>query len=186
MKKPKSKVDKHLGGHSFKTHIDNGILNYAKDKLDCKSMLDIGCGPGGIVDAALALGIDSYGIDGDYSLTHNHPERITIHDFTKGKINHTRSYDLGYSCEFVEHVEEQYLPNFINSFQQCRHLIITYAPEGTPGHHHVNCRNQEYWINILKEFNFAYDPIVTNYIRKVSTMKRNFIRDHGLYFLNTK
>lgn len=175
----------HLGGHCFVTHIDRGLLTFCKEKLDIISILDIGCGPGGMVDLSIEMGFDAYGIDGDYRLEMKNPNRIVVHDFTKGKINHNRTYDLAYSCEFVEHVEEQYIENFMNSFKCCKNAVITYAPPGTPGIHHVNCRPEHYWIDVFKNFGFEYDNNISQEIRKNSTMKKHFIRNTGLFFRNT-
>ena len=44
-----SNLPTHLGGHKGRTHIDVGLLKFARDKLKVKSMLDLGCGPGGQV-----------------------------------------------------------------------------------------------------------------------------------------
>ena len=49
-------LPKHLGGHGNVTHIDTGLIEFARDELGCKSILDIGCGPGGIVYEAIRLG----------------------------------------------------------------------------------------------------------------------------------
>ena len=35
------------------------------------------------------------------------------HDYTKGFIDIQETFDLGWSCEFVEHVEEKYRENLI-------------------------------------------------------------------------
>jgi hypothetical protein len=45
-----SEVPDHLGGHMNKTHVDSGSLSYMKTVLDCSSILDVGCGPGGHVE----------------------------------------------------------------------------------------------------------------------------------------
>ena len=184
--KPKQspKSDPHLGGHSFKTHIDSGILNFFRDTLDCKTMLDVGCGPGGMVYEANKRGYNAIGIDGDYRLERDNPEYFVLHDFTKGPCNLTDTYDLGYSCEFVEHVEEDYVPNFMESFAKCKYVTITYAPPGTKGWHHVNCNTKEYWIDVFKKYNLIFDQELTNEMQKVSSMKRDFFRKHGLCFKN--
>ena len=39
----------HLGGHMNKTHLDKGALAWIKNKFNAKTYLDIGCGPGGMV-----------------------------------------------------------------------------------------------------------------------------------------
>lgn len=176
------KNDPHLGGHGFKTHLDQGILFFFKDHYSCRSLLDIGCGPGDMVKLARSIGYDADGIDGDYSLKRNID--VILHDFIKGPYIHNKNYDLGYSCEFVEHVEEKYIPNFMESFKSCKQVVISFAPPGTKGYHHVNCNTQEYWIDVFKKNNFAFDAVITSQIRENSTMQRNFIRQQGLYFKN--
>lgn len=174
--------DPHLGGHGFKTHIEEGILNYFRKKFFCNTLLDIGCGPGGMVEFSRNIGFDSDGIDGDYSLKRN--IEILLHDFTKGPYPHNKVYDLGYSCEFVEHVEEQFIENYMSSFSACKHIVMTYAPPETPGYHHVNCNTKDYWISQFSKYNLIYDEKITREIKESSTMERDFFRKNGLYFKN--
>jgi len=178
--------NKHLGGHLNITHTDHGALNYIKNKFNINSMLDIGCGPGGQMQLAKQLGIESsIGIDGFPGPKRCEEVEITIHDFTLGPYEHGDSqYDLAWSCEFVEHVYEKYIPNFMNSFKKCKYVIMTYAPPGKGGHHHVNCREEKYWIEVFQNNNFVFDQKITNNLRKESSMKNNFIRNHGLFFIN--
>lgn len=172
----------HLGGHGFVTHLDRGILEFCKTGLHCNSFLDIGCGPGGMLQLAKEVGYDPVlGIDGDPSLE---SEDIYTHDFTTGLFKPSSIFDLGYSCEFVEHVEQKYIQNFIPAFQSCEHLLITYAPPGTPGHHHVNCNTKDYWISTLENYGFLWAEELTKVVRSSSTMKRNFVRQNGLFFFN--
>lgn len=174
---------KHLGGHEGKTHMDLGILNYLKDNLSIKTMIDVGCGPGGMVEAARSIGIDSYGVDGDFRLEREFPQKYFLHDFTKGKLDLENTFDFAYSCEFVEHVYEKYQDNYMSVFKRAKHVLLTFAPEGTPGHHHVNCKNESYWIEVFNRYGFKFDKKITDEIRNHSTMERDFIRNNGLYFV---
>ncbi len=170
----------HLGGHQNVTHIDVGCLNYLHDKHNIRSMLDIGCGPGGMEEVANSLGILWLGIDGDPSVT-----PPILHDFTKGKVPHTihlGTYDLGWSTEFLEHVEEKYMDNYMAAFQRCKLIVCTAAPPGKKGWHHVNCQDAAYWIRKFDEYGFSYDQEEVNNIRKSSTMKREFVRKHSMLF----
>lgn len=176
----------HLGGHLNVTHIDIKNLIYLKEKYEVKKMIDIGCGPGGMINEALKLGIDCIGIDGDPKLIQ---DTIIIHDFTLGKIKIRDAFDLAWSCEFVEHVEESFQENYMDAFSLAKHVVITFAPPGRKGHHHVNCRDEEYWINIFENYNFKYCPTETEFIRKNSSMnldrpKKQFIQKNGLFFIN--
>lgn len=181
-------LEEHLGGHNGITHTDEGVLRWVISKLKINSMLDIGCGPGGMVEIANWYGLDAHGIDGDYTLERFDKEKFTIHDFTTGPAPINKQYDLGWSCEFVEHVYEEYIPNYAQAMQQCKYLIMTYSPVGHTGHHHVNCNTQEYWIEQLNKYGFVLDSTLTTEMRQASTMgkkrKHQFINQTGMLFRN--
>ena len=171
----------HLGGHCGITHIDKNILEYFK-KAGATSYLDIGCGPGGMIDEALSLGYDVQGVDGDFKVERKNPNKVCIHDYTNGPLTFDKSFDLVWSCEFVEHVEEKYLDNFMQTFSSGKTICMTYAPPGKKGHHHVNCNTKEYWIDIFEKYKFTFDDKLTAHLRSISSMEREFFREYGLVF----
>lgn len=175
---------RHLGGHCNRTHLDEGVLNYMIDKFHVKSFLDIGCGPGGMVELALSKNLDCLGIDGDPLVERNIDKNFVLHDFCQTSYTANKKFDLVWSCEFVEHVEEIYQQNYLKTFELGQHVVLTFAPPGTPGYHHVNCQPFEYWIEVFNKAGFFYDKNITEEIRSASTMRRNFIRSNGLYFVN--
>jgi SAM-dependent methyltransferase len=180
-------LEKHLGGHNGLTHLDEGALNYFKS-LGYKTFLDIGCGPGGMVQLAEQLGFDSFGIDGDYTLERYNINKFLIHDFTNGPAPIARKFDIGWCVEFVEHVYEQYIPNYVQAMQNCKNLVMTHAVVGQTGYHHVNCQDPLYWIETMKKYGFTLDKEKTAKIREVSTMgkkkKHRFLEKTGMYFIN--
>jgi len=189
----------HLGGHINKTHLDQGSLAFMQKNLNVKSMLDIGCGPGGMVKLANDLGISAHGIDGDFIVDRSDidPNCITIHDYTTGPSNLDLKVDLIWSVEFVEHVEEQYQDNYMKDFQKGNFVIMTFAPPGAPGYHHVNCQTDEYWKSIFSNYGFQYDANMTRHIREVTTLnvkkkkkkentkvsRKAFVKNNGLCFV---
>lgn len=185
-------LEEHLGGHNNKTHLDKGAVNWLIKKFKVKSFLDIGCGPGGMVQLANKAGLQAYGIDGDHTLERYDSNKFLIHDFTKGSAPITSKYDIGWSVEFLEHVYEEYMPNYMHSFQMCKYVIVTYAPPGWTGHHHVNLQEEDYWIDKFKQYDLVLDQNLTNELRLISTMnypkkpKKAFVRNRGLFFINDK
>jgi SAM-dependent methyltransferase len=173
------KTPSHLGGHMFLTHIDRGAFYALKDRLQPETMLDVGCGPGGMRKIAKAAKVQWTGIDGDPQVAG--PDIIT-HDFTQGIVPLTGEFDLGWSVEFVEHVDEMYLPNVMAAFRHCKVLCMTYAPPGWPGHHHVNCQPERYWIEQFRAHGFAKDDVLTRKVRDASEMVKPFMRERGLCF----
>jgi len=208
----------HLGGHINKTHVDEGALEFlcqitAKKRIF--SMLDIGCGPGGMCPIANERGIYWQGVDGDESLKAEADMNgylTCIHDFTKGPIEggpyghfpfkgeeihkspkpeefaDLYGFDLAWSVEFLEHVEEQYIPNFMPLFNTNHYAIFTHAlPGETGGHHHVNLQTAGYWIDKMKEHtSMVFDEELTEKVRNASTMTKGFMKKSGLVFVNPK
>lgn len=172
----------HLGGHGNVTHVDVGALGYIKKTFKIESMVDIGCGTMGMFTPASVLKINYTGVDGDSNLKHK--SNFILHDYQNGPCTLDQKYDLGWSVEFVEHVDQKYLNNFMDSFKRCKYVCITHALPGKFGHHHVNCQPREYWINLFLENGFEYNEEHTNKIRIYSSMKREFMRSTGLFFIN--
>lgn len=172
----------HLGGHSNITHVDIGALGYIKKTLKIESMIDVGCGKMGMFPIACGFKIKYTGIDGDPNL--NHKSNFVSHDYKNGPCVLDQKYDLGWSVEFVEHVDQQYLNNFMDSFKRCKYVCITHALPGKVGHHHVNCQPSEYWINVFADNGFEYSEAHTKEIKANSSMKREFMCKTGMLFIN--
>jgi cyclopropane fatty-acyl-phospholipid synthase-like methyltransferase len=175
----------HLGGHENETHVDEGSLNYLIQRFDVQSFLDVGCGPGGMVELAHSKGLKSLGIDGDFTLVRKDINRYMIHDYTNGSPDLTELWDLGWSCEFLEHVEEKYMDNYMDTFLKCKRVVVTHAFPGQGGHHHVNEKEPNYWFQQFGKRGFVLDMLATDEVRKASTMQQRYIRVSGMVFWNS-
>ena len=166
----------HLGGHCNITHTDEGALKFLAD-LGVTSILDLGCGPGGQVALAKRLGFKAIGVDGDLSVK---PD--ILHDFTSGSLNLASEWDVVWSVEFVEHVEEKFISNIASMFSKAKIVVMTHALPGAKGHHHVNLQKPEYWKGFMVALGFVFDDVATQKIRLASTMRREFLRKNGMFF----
>lgn len=194
-----SKLPIHLGGGERRCHVDRGALHWAIKKWDIESLLDIGCGQGCVVKEATTFGLDAMGIDGDPGDLHEDEWKFRrdpsipflLHDYTNGPVTLDKEFDLAWSVEFLEHVEPDYIVNYMPSFQLCQYAIVTHAkpkPDTINGrsatnHHHVNEQFEEYWFDIFNQYGFDHSPELTKELRKASTMTKNFIRENGLVFI---
>ena len=174
-------IEKHLGGHAGKTCVDPAILKDIKNKYNIQSMIDIGCGPGGMQKVAKDAGITWHGIDGDYTVVQN-TDITTLHDFTKGKPALKNKYDLSWSVEFLEHVEEKYMDNYMYVFSLSDYICCTAAPTGATGHHHVNCKDLDYWKDAFGQYGYTYDESYTDHLKQISVMRKNFYKRSGMFF----
>lgn len=156
----------HLGGHEGTTWIDEPVLDYLIARYDVHSMLDVGCGPGGMIKVARERGLQAAGIDGDRSVAR---EGIALHDYTTGPfpwpLGWPTSIDLIWCVEFVEHVEAEFQENYLATFDAGRALFLTAAYPGQGGHHHVNEQPVAYWIRLLEGHNWALDNEATLWAR---------------------
>jgi hypothetical protein len=163
-----------VGGHCNMTNMDEGALRFIVDTLSIKSMIDVGCGPRGMVCHARAIGLEAYGIDGDKSVK---PD--IFHNFDDGPIQ-IGFYDLAWSIEFLEHIEEKYLDNVFSVFDKCRYVFCTHNEK--PGPWHFNCKSNDYWIGTFEKRGWVYDEEITDGIKKKSTMEREFVSDSAQFY----
>ena len=127
--KPK-RLGHHLSGHSGKTWVDDGAFRKLIELINFKSLIDVGCGPGGVVKFSNKLGIKSIGVDGDNSISRDIENDFYLHDYTNGPFIINLKFDLCWCVEFLEHVEEKYMDNYFDTFKKCKYVFCTYAPRG--------------------------------------------------------
>lgn len=167
-----------------RTNFDNSIFDYLTTEFPIKSMIDIGCGPGGVVDLATNRNIDAYGVDGDPTIEGIYDrDNFMLHDYTEGGFD-PGIKDLCWAFEFLEHVYEKYIPNFFTTLSQCKIVFATHAFPGQKGTHHVNCQETEYWINVFAKYNFTHDAIRSKKLRDIADSK--FSRNSAMLFINTE
>jgi cyclopropane fatty-acyl-phospholipid synthase-like methyltransferase len=189
-KKNKTPVPAHLGGHMNRTHVDTGVLKMFHE-LGCRTMADIGCGPGGQIREAGKLGYKALGIDGDPSLNYDeigYGWNTHRWDYQDGEYR-IPPVDLVWSCEFVEHVKPEYVDNFMTTFNCAKkYIAMTYYPIGKNGRHsgnkkHFNENTEEYWLDIFDQYGWVKDDELTTEARKRSTMKQKFFKRTGTIFV---
>lgn len=129
------------------------------------TVLDVGCGEGHALDVFHRLGCAALGVDG---IAQDRAD-VVQHDYTTGPAPIKRQwFDLVWCCEFVEHVEEKYLPNVMLSLAMGRLVAMTHAFPGQAGYHHVNCQTQDYWVGAMAAYGHRLDPIRTAVARAIA------------------
>lgn len=196
-------LDGHLGG--FFDSGDGGtyypqMWSYLVKRYEIKSVLDVGCGRGYSSLYFKSLGCNITGVDGskkaqELSLI---PDDFILNDYTLGSAIKEEKFDLIWCCEFVEHIEEKYISNFLKDFQKGKYLAMTFAGLNQAGHHHVNCNTKEYWVNIMEKNGFFFlsehtmNLIEHAKLDKMKTTSKTSIRfdfhfiERGLFFINSK
>lgn len=146
-----------------------------------ETVLDVGCGDGTAMKTMGEIGLKVWGVDGvPQSLAH-----FSQHDYAAGPF-FWDSVDAVWCCEFVEHIEERYMKNFLETFKSARKMILmTHASVGQAGHHHVNCRDPGYWTGAMAGIGYGLHPTLTENCRRLAAHNTNpynhFVRS-GLVF----
>lgn len=166
----------HLGGHMHMSWIDEPVLDYLIGRYGIKSMLDVGCGLGAMIDLAQEKGLIALGIDGDPQIEHAY---VIQHDYAIYP-RHMPNFDLIWCVEFVEHVEAQYQDNYLATFNAGRVLYLTAAYPGQGGYHHVNEQPMDYWIDLLTARGWQLDQEATDWTHEHGAIP--FSRMTGMVF----
>jgi len=173
------KKPRYGGGCQGITHIDNGALEWM-DSKGCKSLLDVGCGTGGQVQAALDMGWGAFGIDVDDTV---HGDRnIALIDLCVNPVIFHKPFDLVWSVETAEHIPEEYEDNFVETLTSNSESYIILTASMYSLASHVNCKPRDYWISRIEEEGFNYSEELYQELLKHSTMKREFIKHTGMIF----
>lgn len=187
-------VDGHLGGY-----VEGGDKDCIYEELwawlaqdaydrDDVLLLDVGCGDGIAIDAFRRHGLNAWGVDG-MNIEHPH---VLRHDFTTGLYGHFNDTRfLGeligtiWCCEFLEHIEERFLPNVMETMRQAHTVAITHAVPGQAGWHHVNLQGDHYWEGAFAAHGFRFDLDATEHARHLAGLNgrsTNYFRDTGMIF----
>jgi len=162
----------HLGGN---LNFSDGsswapeAWDYLIKKYNCKTAIDIGGGYGFCTEWMEEKGIDCVNHDGlQHNIDNSKAKNNLLHDITKGPIKHDR-VDLVNCIEVVEHIEEKYMYNLMNSLTLGNVVLITHAEphHADRGHHHVNCKDRQYWINQFRIYGHDFCSEETDKIKSL-------------------
>jgi hypothetical protein len=174
---PGSPANAHLGGAPLDAPDTATFLpdvwSYLIDKYHIQSVLDVGAGAGWSTKWFADQGLYTLGVEGWKEALDKSQCRPNIveHDYTVAPFIPSMLLDLAWCAGFVEHIEQEFIPNFMASFRACRYVCLIHAEPGQTGHHHVNCQPTEYWIRIMNEFRFDFDAAETAHLRSTDIHK---------------
>ena len=201
-------TDGHLGGYVVGGDAATfypGLFDWLVETWEVKSVIDVGCGEGHALRYFRDKGCRVRGVDG----IEQDDDDIVTWDYTKGPLRPQEAvtdngppgpdgtpawsmerwqrteFDLAWSCEFVEHVEERYVPNFLATFACARYVLMTHGEPGQPGWHHVNNQPADYWRGAMAAVGYEFDELLTAQSRGFASMNLdpyNHFRRSGLAF----
>ncbi len=135
------------------------IADNIVDTIKPKSVLDIGCAYGLLVESLRDRGCQAYGIDvSDYALSRARNDikpYLAIETILKPL---ERRYDLIVSIEVIEHIKEEDCSIVIkNMCDAADNILISTTPDDFDDPTHFNVNPPAYWIKKFAEFGFIPD-----------------------------
>lgn len=143
------------------------LANSISKNIDFRSMIDIGCAQGFLMELFLERNIKVKGIEVSEDAIKFAPKRLKSHievgDFSQA----SGSYDLVCCVEVAEHIDparSQELVNKLCSLSE-HYIYFTAAPPGQDGRGHINCRPHEKWMKWFNESKYFVNQSVTDKIK---------------------
>lgn len=128
------------------------------------SVLDVGCGTGTWLKAALelgaveVLGVDGAGLPADALLIGE--DRFRSHDLNR-PLRLGRRFALVLCLETAEHLEPESAAELVETLvAHGDRILFSAATPGQYGVHHVNCQWPEYWQSLFNERGYACDDSI--------------------------
>ena len=158
----------HLGGF---TDLDMmGISPQTWDLMlryvGVQSVVDLGCGKGVSTLWFQKQGVKATCVEGSHDAVTKSllpPQSIVEHDFTRGPWWPDETVDAVWCVEFAEHVQRQYIRNYVQVFKKAAIIFVTHSQRG--GYHHAEVHHDEWWILKYESFGLRFSAALTNMTR---------------------
>jgi hypothetical protein len=164
-----SKATTHIDfDHAQNPHTLEGaaaaLATVFSDSRMPKNLLDVGCGIGTWMRAAIDLGVpEVHGLDG-IILPQGalHVPSYTVQQFDLSKpFRLGRRFELVLCLEVAEHLSEASAAVLISSItEHTDNVLFSAACPGQPGQHHINCRWPSYWQHQFNQQGFRCEDSV--------------------------
>jgi SAM-dependent methyltransferase len=141
-------------------------------RLRPTTVVDWGCGTGLHLAAMKASGAAVLGVDGVIADDDLRAPGVDIIEADLCERVHLPwpSYDLSLCIDVLEHIEDERSgPALENIVRGASVVVLSCAPPGQGGHHHVNERPRRYWVKRMAELGWVYQR------RETGAMENHFL-----------
>ena len=161
------------------------IWDYLIARFGMTSAMDVGSGCG---NAALYFhnkGLQTIAIEGLAASIRTSLYPAIQHDLTTGPVK--TKVDFVHCQEVVEHIEEAYLENLLQTLLTGKIIAMTHALPDQKGHHHVNLKDKSYWVSHMEQRGAVLLEEDTRRVRELAEREgAHYMAASGLVFANKK
>ncbi len=161
------------------------IADYIARTFHPKSVLDVGCGTGTLMNSLASLQIAVKGLEySEAALRFCRKRKLNVQkfDLENDILTKVEQFDLVVSMEVAEHLPASVSDRYIDLLtQSANRVVFTAATPGQGGHDHVNEQPHEYWIDKFSRRNFRYnEPLSLKWREEWSKTTIPFWYSHNL------
>lgn len=160
-----------------------------KDQFNPNSVIDFGCAIGAHLEIFHDHDIRIKGVEGNPDAFQHAivpTEYLVQHDLRE-PYKSDRSYDIALCFEVAEHLPEDYANILVDTLSNASNTVImTAAPPGQGGTHHVNEQPREYWYQKFESRGFEYDSESVQTLRnRIEVNEAHWIEENLMIFRST-
>src|SRR5512140_3832706 len=135
-----------------------------------RSVVDVGCGTGAILQAVLSTGCSGIGLDySDAALALCRQRQLAVRktDIARQKAEGAGRFDLAMSFEVAEHLPSAFAESYVDLLTGIADtVVVTAAPPGQGGTDHLNEQPREYWLEKFEQRGFLENVELTHRWRR--------------------
>lgn len=151
------------------------------DRFSVRSVLDLGSGRGFSAAWFHKAGCQTVAMDGEIINVKTAVHPTVHHNLEAGPF--VCPVDLVHCQEVVEHIEEKYLNNLLNTLANGQFILMTHAEPDQPGYNHVNCQTSNYWVKQLDKYGYNFLEADSKMVRYVAASESaHHLARSGLVF----
>lgn len=144
------------------------VARTLNDVFEPNSVIDFGCAIGAHLEPFYENGVTIRGVEGNKAAFEHAlvPTKfLDRHDLREPYTTKER-FDLALCFEVAEHLPERFADTLVKTLTSAGETVVmTAAPPGQGGTHHVNEQQRNYWIDKFAEYDFDYDGQITDQLQ---------------------
>lgn len=173
----------HLGGNMAGgdggTDYSNDLWPWIVEKFNPQYLMDVGSAEGHALHYFHSRGVKVIGLEGLARNAAKCKAPVIVHDLCEGP-RPVEGVDFLWCCDVVEHIEEKYVQNILDTFKCAKTVALCHGTEGmvNSGWHHVNNKTVGYWAEKMRSAGYEIDEAATAESHRI-TQGRSYWPDSG-------
>lgn len=137
------------------------VVDELAARYDPNDVVDVGAAIGVYLDEFHRYDVETLGIEGAAKAVENAVANDVIQADLRDPVHISREADLVICFEVAEHLHPQYADRLVRTIYNATEdggvAIVSAAPPGQHGTHHLNLQEKDYWIGKFKAIGFDYE-----------------------------